>query len=127
MMPPPEAKCELRRIHLPRTPLNKPYLINLDQHIAQYVSCQELPKQVPSRCSTERPFGKEVAMSAQQAPHTPLWRQVLSLPHTLLGWWAIGLAAPASAWIVFTNVSEILGWTFPFPEWVGAAIGLTAF
>lgn len=30
-------------------------------------------------------------MTAQQAPHTPLWRQVLSLPQTHLGWWAVGL------------------------------------
>jgi hypothetical protein len=27
-------------------------------------------------------------MSAQRAPHTPpLWRRVLSLPQTRLGWW----------------------------------------
>ena len=65
-------------------------------------------------------------MTAQRTPHTPLWRQILSLPHTSLGWWAIGLAAPALALIVFTNVLEILGWTFP-SESVGAAIGLTAF
>jgi hypothetical protein len=32
-------------------------------------------------------------MTAQQAPHTPLWRKFLSLPHTRLGWWAVGLAS----------------------------------
>ena len=32
-------------------------------------------------------------MTAGHAPHTPLWRKVLSLPHTHLGWWAVGLAA----------------------------------
>ena len=32
-------------------------------------------------------------MTAQHAPHTPpLWRRFLSLPHTRLGWWAVGLA-----------------------------------
>jgi hypothetical protein len=41
---------------------------------------------------TERLFGEEVAVTAQQAPHPPLWRRFLSLPHTLLGWWAIGLS-----------------------------------
>jgi hypothetical protein len=60
-------------------------------------------------------------MSARHAPHTPLWREVLSLPRTSLGWWAIGLASP----FLFLNVLEILGWTFPFPESVGMAIWLT--
>jgi hypothetical protein len=41
----------------------------------------------------ERPFGEEVVMTAQHAPHTPLWRRFLSLPHTRLGWWAVGLAS----------------------------------
>ena len=32
-------------------------------------------------------------MSAQHAPHTPpMWRKFLSLPHTRLGWWAVGLS-----------------------------------
>lgn len=43
-------------------------------------------------------------MATQHAPHTPLWRRVLSLPQTRLGWWAIGLAAPALVFMVFTNV-----------------------
>jgi len=34
-------------------------------------------------------------MTTQHVPHTPLWRRFLSLPRTRLGWWAIGLAAPA--------------------------------
>ena len=32
-------------------------------------------------------------MTAQHAPHTPMWRKVLSLPKTRLGWWAVGLSA----------------------------------
>lgn len=32
-------------------------------------------------------------MIAHHAPHTPLWRRVLSLPKTRLGWWSVGLAA----------------------------------
>jgi hypothetical protein len=36
--------------------------------------------------------GEKGVMSAQYDPHTPpLWRRVLSLPHTRLGWWAVGL------------------------------------
>ena len=47
-------------------------------------------------------------MTTQQAPHTPpLWRQVLSLPHTLLGWVAVGLASPALVLMAFTNVLAI--------------------
>ena len=46
-------------------------------------------------------------MSAQYDPHTPLWRRVLSLPHTRLGWWAVGLAGPALVLMAFTNVLGI--------------------
>ena len=42
-----------------------------------------------------KPFGEKGDMSAQHAPRPPLWRRILSLPRTRLGWWAIGLAAPA--------------------------------
>ena len=32
-------------------------------------------------------------MTTQHAPHSPpMWRKFLSLPHTRLGWWAIGLS-----------------------------------
>ena len=32
-------------------------------------------------------------MTTQHAPHTPpMWRRFLSLPHTRLGWLAVGLA-----------------------------------
>jgi hypothetical protein len=73
----------------------------------------------------ERSSREEVVMTTQHAPHTPpLWRKFLSLPHTLMGWWAIGLATPALAWIVL----EISGWPlFLFPEYVGSFIGITAF
>jgi hypothetical protein len=49
-------------------------------------------------------------MSAQHAPHTPpLWRRVLSLPQTRLGWWAIGLAATFVVLLIFgVVVFEIL-------------------
>ena len=47
-------------------------------------------------------------MTAQHTPHTPpMWRQVLSLPHTRLGWWAVGLASPALVLMAFTNVLAI--------------------
>ena len=32
-------------------------------------------------------------MSAHHAPHTAMWRRVLSLPKTRLGWWSVGLTA----------------------------------
>ena len=41
-------------------------------------------------------------MTTQHAPHTPpLWRRVISLPHSPPGWWAVGLAGPA---LVLTGV-----------------------
>ena len=47
-------------------------------------------------------------MTAQHAPHTPpMWRKFLSLPHTRLGWWAVGLAGPALVLMAFTNVLAI--------------------
>jgi hypothetical protein len=70
----------------------------------------------------ERPFGEEVVMTTQQAPHTtplsptPRWRRVLSLPKTTDGWWAVGLAAPALALTVYFPLSEVFGWTFLRPE-----------
>jgi hypothetical protein len=43
-------------------------------------------------------------MGAQHAPHAPpLWRRVLSLPHTRLGWWAVGLAAGCVALLFMIN------------------------
>ena len=63
-------------------------------------------------------------MSAGHAPHTPpVWRQVLSLPHTLVGWWAIGLAAPALFfWALRTNINDgylsIWGVSLPSVPWV---------
>jgi hypothetical protein len=40
-------------------------------------------------------------MTTQQAPHTPLWRRFLSLPHTRLGRWAIGLSAGSGLLLIF--------------------------
>jgi hypothetical protein len=59
---------------------------------------------------------EEVAMTAQHAPHTPLWRRFLSLPKTRRGWWAIGLAGPSLVLTVFFQLSEVFGWTFLRPE-----------
>ena len=56
-------------------------------------------------------------MSAGHAPHTsPPWREVLSLPHTRFGWWAVGLAGPALVLGVFFQLSVIFDWTFLRPE-----------
>ena len=46
-------------------------------------------------------------MTAQHVPHTPLWRKVLSLPHTRLGWWALGLAGPALVITSFYWLSDV--------------------
>ncbi len=48
-------------------------------------------------------------MTTQQASPTPLWRRVLSLPHTRLGWWAVGLAGIAS-------IAFVLFYALPDPE-----------
>jgi len=32
-------------------------------------------------------------MSAHHAPHNPMWKKLLSLPMTHLGWFSVGLAA----------------------------------
>jgi hypothetical protein len=54
----------------------------------------------------ERPFGEEVVMTAQHAPHSPpLWRKFLSLPHTRLGWVAVGLASPVWAFWLYVLYS----------------------
>ena len=52
-------------------------------------------------------------MTTQHAPHTPLsptplWRQVLSLPKTGLGWTAVVLGVPLSVPIVLGSISNIL-------------------
>lgn len=55
-------------------------------------------------------------MPAHHDPHPPLWRRVFfSLPQTRLGWWAIGLAAPALLQPVFFRVFDLLGWQFHRP------------
>ena len=62
-------------------------------------------------------------MTTQHAPHTPpLWRQVLSLPHTRLGWWAVGLAAPALVFMVLTNVLALPNTDNPQLEILGASV-----
>jgi hypothetical protein len=45
-------------------------------------------------------------MIADHTPHPPQWRQILSLPHTRLGWWTIGLASPALILWVYAVVYQ---------------------
>ena len=75
-------------------------------------------------------------MTTQHAPHTPpLWRKFLSLPHTRLGRWAIGLSVGSALLLIFglfLNVNAGLG----VSPWVwmiliagilaGAVVGLIA-
>jgi hypothetical protein len=37
-------------------------------------------------------------------PHTPLWRQILSLPHIRLGWLSVGLLALQVGFFIFSSV-----------------------
>jgi hypothetical protein len=67
-----------------------------------------------SLVALQRPFGEEVVMTAQHAPHTPLWRRVLSLPHTLLGWLAVALTAVPLLSMLDLSFGNAL------PSWVGA-------
>ena len=56
-------------------------------------------------------------MTTQHAPHTPpLWRRVISLPHTRLGWWAIGLTAGSALLLIFGAFLVGLGAS----PWVGS-------
>ena|SRR5918994_3334359 len=56
-------------------------------------------------------------MTTQHAPHTPpLWRKVLSLPHTRLGWWAIGLTAGSALLLIFGRFLV----SFGASPWVGS-------
>ena len=51
-------------------------------------------------------------MTTQQVPHTPLWRQVLSLPTTRLGWYSLGfLGAHALIMVALGIVSGVLAAT----------------
>ncbi|HET7270281.1 MAG TPA: hypothetical protein VFI90_04265, partial [Rubrobacter sp.] len=67
-------------------------------------------------------FGEKGLMNAQYDPHTPLWRRILSLPHTRLGWWAVGLAAPALVFMVLTNVLAIPNTDTPQLEILGLSV-----
>jgi hypothetical protein len=75
-------------------------------------------------------------MTAQHAPHTtPLWRKYLSLPHTRLGWWAVGLSALSAVLFLWLNifagagpslvgpVSDLHGWVAP---WLSPVVTLVA-
>ena len=73
-------------------------------------------------------------MTAQRAPHTPLWRRGFSLPHTRLGWWAVGLSAvsvPLFLWLnLFTGFGpSLVDLPDPHslvPPWLGVAVTVLA-
>jgi hypothetical protein len=76
----------------------------------------------------ERSSREEVAMTTQHAPHTPpLWRRFLSLPHTRLGWWAVGLATvglASIALIAFVALVDIELEHTVNPPWLGAVLDI---
>jgi hypothetical protein len=85
----------------------------------------------------EKPFGEEVAMTTQHAPHSPpLWRRFLSLPHTRLGRWAIGLTVGSGTLLIFGLLLFLSVGGFEVSPWVwmiliagilaGAVLGLIA-
>lgn len=66
-------------------------------------------------------------MTAHHAPHTPLWRKVISLPHTRLGWWAIGLAATFVVLLIFGyNILPLYGIVLLFCGLCSGVLGLFA-
>jgi hypothetical protein len=73
----------------------------------------------------ESPFGEEVVMTTQPAPHTPLWRRFFSLPRTRLGKWAAWLFAasvPLYTWVILFAGGPMPnphGWV---PDWLGWAV-----
>ena len=78
-------------------------------------------------------------MTTGHAPHSPpMWRQVLSLPQTGIGWWALGLAGPVWALWLFGIIANLLNgeiteegvlWAVLFTGWwglFGTVLGLIA-
>jgi len=71
-------------------------------------------------------------MGAQHVPHTPLWRKVLSLPHTRLGWWAVGLSAvsvPLFLWLILfaggpVDMPDPHTWVAPWLSWAVTALAV---
>ena len=64
-------------------------------------------------------------MTAQHVPHTPLWRKVLSLPHTRLGRWAVGLSAVSVAlflWLLLFASAPVPNWHTWVPPWLWWAV-----
>jgi hypothetical protein len=61
-------------------------------------------------------------MTTGHAPHTPpMWRRVLSLPRTRLGWWAVGLASFALiAFVTYEFIPDralaSVGWEMYWPS-----------
>jgi hypothetical protein len=73
----------------------------------------------------ERPFGEEVVMTTGHAPHAPLWRRVLSLPHTRLGWWAVGLAAVLTALMLLVDTADLrLSFLGAEVTWAGPVLAI---
>ena len=69
-------------------------------------------------------------MTAQQAPPTPLWRRFLSLPHTRLGWLAVGLSAvsvPLFLWLLLFAggpMPDPHSWVAPWLSWAVTALAV---
>jgi hypothetical protein len=52
-----------------------------------------------------------------------MWRRVISLPHRRLGWWAIGVAAPALVLLFFSILGVRTGELVVIPILVSALAG----
>jgi|SRR5215207_212888 len=71
-------------------------------------------------------------MGAQYVPHTPLWRKVLSLPHTRLGWWAVGLSAGGVVLLLWVflfaggpvDMPDPHTWVAPWLSWAVTALAV---
>ena len=70
-------------------------------------------------------------MTTGHAPHTPpLWRKFLSLPHTRLGWWAVGLSGvsvPLFLWLLLFAggpMPDPHTWVPPWLSWAVTALAV---
>lgn len=61
-------------------------------------------------------------MTAHHAPHAPIWKKVVSLPKTRLGWYSVGLAA---AFVVLFKVNAAVFLPAPVVvPWREAFVGI---